>query len=753
MAHQQAADSKPLAADRPGRRRFESACARLAYLTLVAGVSACAAPHPAPEAAAPSIFENRGLALPPPPEAWPAAKAQSGRVVPDAAPTERKPWVRTGEPPGGAQLARAEDTAGPADITLNFANADVREVAQDVLGRILGLNYEIDPKVQGAVTLQTTQPIARSAVLPALESVLAQDGFALVHNGALYRVVPLASAARGAPIAGGPANLSGYGVESIPLRYASAAALKRILEPFVPTGGVLQADNDHNSLIVSGARADRESFMRLVATFDIDSMAGMSFGMYPLKQGDAVTVAKDLETILHSQGRLAPAVKVVPIERVNSVLLVSAQPKDIDRAHEWLERLDEGPDEASSQLYVYFAQNGRAIDLAKVLRQAFGSANASLLSTAPGTDMAKVAAPPGAPPVMGGPASAIGSASPPPAGATPPPGSAPPQPPAASDADTAAPAEETGQVGDNGAGPAQPPVHIVADDKNNALVIRCRPGDYRLIDAALKRLDVQPQQIMIEATVAEVTLNDNLTYGLQWFFQHGNFQANLAQGTSLPISQTFPGFNWVMGGSSAQVILSAISAVTDVHVVSAPQLMVLDHHTASIQVGDEVPIATQQAVSVQTPGAPVVNSIQLQDTGVILQVTPRINNNGTATLEIDQQVSQAQQTTTSSLNTPTISMRKISTEVAVADGQTIALGGMIQDQVTAGRNGIPVLSDVPVLGALFGTTTKQRQRTELLILLTPRIIHDQQEARDVTEELRRRLSPAELPPPPRPTVN
>jgi general secretion pathway protein D len=304
--------------------------------------------------------------------------------------------------------------------------------------------------------------------------------------------------------------------------------------------------------------------------------------------------------------------------------------------------------------------------------------------------------------------------------------------------------------GGGGGGPGElalPPVHIVADEKNNALVIFARPRDYKMIEAMIKRLDIVPLQVLIEATIAEVTLNDNLQFGLQWFFSQASskFELNTkGTGTATVITgadvlATFPGFNYVLGGGKAKVVLSALSEITHVDVVSAPHLLVLDHQTAGLQVGDQVPIVTESAQSVIAAGAPLVNSVQYLNTGVVLQVTPRVNSSGLIALDIDQQVSEPVATTSSTIQSPTISQRRIVTSVVVQDGETIALGGLILDNQTNDRSGIPVLSSIPVVGSLFRTDTRKYGRTELLVLLSPKIVRNAKEARDMTDELRDRM--------------
>jgi len=313
-------------------------------------------------------------------------------------------------------------------------------------------------------------------------------------------------------------------------------------------------------------------------------------------------------------------------------------------------------------------------------------------------------------------------------------------------------AESTeGQASSGGApAPGQldlPPIRVVADEKNNTLVIYARPRDYQMVEQALKRIDVVPLEVLIEATIAEVTLGNDLQYGLQYFFhQHENkfiFGGSSTPIVSAAIPGVFPGFNYILGSTNANVVLNLLSAITDVHVISSPELLVLDHQSASLLVGAAVPIPTAQIQSTVTTGAPIVNTVQYVDTGVILKVTPLVNANGQITLDVGQEVSQvatptAQTASTSSLG-PTITERRLQSSVTVQDGETVALGGLIQDTHSNTKNGIPLLSDIPVIGAAFGTTDRNVQRTELLVLLSPRIIHNAADARAATDELRSRL--------------
>jgi general secretion pathway protein D len=658
-----------------------------------------------------------------------------------------------GQPTPRTQASIGSATGGR--VTLNVVDADLREVVRLVLEDTLGANYVIDPAVEGAITLQTSQPIPVEDLTAVLDATLRLNGAALVRTGDLYKVVPLDQAltaglipeVRPIPDAGQP----GFSVQAVPVRYVGVTELAEILAPFAPPGGLVRADPARNLLLLAGSADQLSALVDLVSIFDVDRMAGMSFGLFPLEAAAAEPLAGELEQLFGQQEEAAGGViSFVPIERLNAVLVMTTQPDYLDRARTWINRLDRGAEGDEPKVYVYAVQNGRAADLAEVLSQLFGLPSAAVGGgdlLAPGLEPATIGS-------LTGDREGLGEVG---------------------DTETGGflgerlggPSGTRSQLGGAASGaaerirPEEGETRIIADNTTNSLVIRARPRDYRRIESALEQLDIRPLQVLIEATIAEVTLNDELRYGLQWFIRSGDFAVSSSTNSPAPRGIGPPrgdlsggigdflgvlnplaggGFNALFANDNeVRVLLSALETATDLNVISSPQVVVLDNQTAQLQVGNEVPILTQQQQSTTAGDASIINNIEQRQTGVILNVTPRVNTSGLVLLEIEQEVSDVVSTSTGEINSPTISNRRVASTVAVQSGQTVALGGLIQDRITEGSRGTPVLSRLPFVGFLFGEQNTEARRSELLVLLTPRVIRDPLEARRVTEELRQRL--------------
>jgi general secretion pathway protein D len=421
----------------------------------------------------------------------------------------------------------------------------------------------------------------------------------------------------------------------------------------------------------------------------------------------------------------------MPIDRLNAVMAISPQKKYLEKLRFWVDRLDKPGQGSDRHIFVYHVQNGRASDLASTLAKAlFGNSSTAGEGAARSQPSAESVTMPTTPTSMG--SSSLGGG-----------GLGSPAPTTSSSpSGLSAPTEQFSASGTLKTSEGNASVNITADEVNNALVIYATPREYATVEAALHQLDTQPVQVFLEAAIAEVTLNNDMQYGLQYFYQpNSQNQFVLSNGASSAIAAAFPGFSYMFShGSNIQVVLNALATVTHVQVISSPKILVLNNQTATLQVGDQVPIETAQAVSTIDTSAPIVNSIEYEDTGVILKVTPRVNRGGVVMMDISQEVSGVDATaTTAGISSPTIQQRKIDSSVAIQDGETIALGGLITDTKTDTKSGIPFLQEVPLIGNLFRTTTNNHDRTELIVLITPHVVDNVEKARAITNELRRKL--------------
>lgn len=611
--------------------------------------------------------------------------------------------------PGSEGMAAADVPVEGDALALNFVNADINDVAKAVLGDMLGLNYTIAPGLQGNVTIHTRQPLPRQNMLSALNTAFRMNGMAIVQKGDMAKVVPLAEAPRQGEIATLKGNAAqGYGVEIVMLRYIGADEMRKLIEPAAPAGSIVPVESARNLLMIAGTMEDRTSILDMVHTFDVDWMAGMSFGLFPLKEASVKNMVNELWDVMGTQnGPLGKVVRLVPLDRLNAVLAISSQPRYLKQIRTWIARLDHDLGPLERKIWVYPVQNGRASSLASTLSKLVGG-TAETKKTARGTNGQVL--PPSLPPLQTA--------------------SATPENAAPLDATV----EETLSIT-----PSETGLRIIADEATNTLIIMGTKAEFSLIEAALKKLDIVPLQVRIEAVIAEVTLTDDLRYGVQYLFKNKEATGILTQADTPSIASTLPGFSAFVTVSKISAVLDLLQSVTTVNVISSPQLMVLNNQTAVLQIGDQVPVATQSAVSVQTPGAPVVTSIEMKDTGVILRVTPRVNASGMVIMDVAQEVSDVTRTTSSGLDSPTIQQRKIASSIAVRDGTTIALGGLIRDSSSDGRSGVPGLQEIPYVGSLFSSTTEGRTRTELLALITPRVIRSDKDAQEITEEMRQQM--------------
>jgi general secretion pathway protein D len=605
------------------------------------------------------------------------------------------------------------------DVMLNLADASIPQAAKSVLGDIFETEYSVDNRVTGTVTLQTPVAISRRRLLELFEGALRANGAAIVADGHILRIVPLADAVRTtASLVTGPGDLDRPGVrpELVALRFVSAGDMREVLEPMLPQGMILRADAERNALVLSGTAREIAAIRETISVFDVDWMKGMSFALLPVRSSSPAAIVRDLEQIFNtSGGPLKGIVRFVPNARLKSVLVISARANHLKEAAAWIRKLDVAAESGEASLHVYRVQNRRASELARLL--------ASILAADGGDGAAAEdrVAPQLTPTVLESPRSERDAAA------------APETPPEGIDAANGGAEFPADQARPGG-------IRIVADDANNALLIYCSDLEFERIRPVLGEIDTVPNQVLLEAVIAEVSLDDDLKFGVRWFLGKTTHHGTFSDAATGAVSSVFPGFSYFLKADDIALALNAISSVTNVRVLSAPSLVVLDNRTATLQVGDQVPIVTQSAQSVSSPDAPIVANVELRDTGVILRVTPQVNDSGLVTLDIEQEVSSVVRTTTSGIDSPTIRQRRMKTSVVVTDSEALALGGLIQERETAGRSKVPVLGDVPVLGAAFRQKTDAISRTELIVFIRPRVIRSLEEARQVTREFRDELS-------------
>lgn len=620
----------------------------------------------------------------------------------------------------GSQKKKAR-ASGEGSYSLNFDEADLGEVAKVILGDILGQNYVLSPKVTGKVTLQTTEALTKEELLPTLEMVLRMNNAALVKDGKIYHIEPAADALYSSGISS--AGRPGFQTRVFPIRNVSVENIAEVLKPLVHEKTILHVDSERNMLIASGTGDEMTRVSDLINTFDIDVLRGRSFGVFPLAHVEPDTIIKELEEVFSTGGKEdGEFFRFLAMDRLNAIMAITHQARYLKDIENWIYRLDRANTASGGGVNVYKVQHVDAEELASTLNEIFTGASSTKKEKS-----AKVAPGQKAAEITNKESAAKQSVQ-----------------------KTSSVSKKSTQSGDSQLGD----VKIIADAINNSLVIVATPQEYDMLLPVIKQLDIMPLQVLIDATIAEVTLTDNLKYGIQWFFKNGNDSvaggAGLTDVAKVLAVPATGGLSLLYDAGSVKAVLSAEALHENVNVISSPSLMVLNNQEANIQVGDEIPLRTSQSTSVtnvggtdtaQNSGGLVTSGIQQRKTGVKLKVKPRVNANGLVIMDIEQSVENVKLTGGgSNIDSPTIATREITSSVAVQSGETIALGGLIKEDKTDNKGGIPFLYELPWIGSLFGGTTNKVIRTELVVLITPRVVGTRQDARLITDEFKRKLT-------------
>ena len=617
------------------------------------------------------------------------------------------------------------------DVSLNFEQAPLSEVMHAIMGDILQLDYVVDRPVQGQVTLRTRTPIPRGELLEVLESLLKANNALLIKGSDGRYLVTGSQGSRLSPEISNPASSdAGFSTIIVPLRYISATNMAEILQPVAEERSFVLVDNRRNILMLAGTRDQLDGWLDIVTTFDVDQLQGMSVGMFPLENSNVEDAAEALSAMLDSGGQ-EDLVRIVPVKRLNSLLIVTPRSHYLDTLGVWIERLDSVPDSKfEKRIFVYPVQNTSARRISELLNGLYADELGVVTTMESGADGGGGVAPGMSGESIGGGSSGISAGS------------------NNDERDMGGKIMSIGAMSDSRGPSMMEDVRVVADDDNNALMIYSTGKQFDMIKTALEQLDTVATQVIIEASILEVSLNDSLEYGLEWTFSNGLNSDN--EGTGIlsavggPLSAANgAGFSYTVANAAGNIkaVLNALAKESLLNVISTPSVMVLDNNTAFIHVGDQVPIISEQSTGLNVDDR-ITQSVTYKDTGVQLEVTPSVNAGGLVTMDIQQSVTdvgpqvEGQQ--------PTFLERSIMSRVSVRSGQSVVLGGLIRENASNAESGIPFLQDLPWVGSLFGSTKKGNRRTELLVIITPRALVSENDLREVSEEMRAQIRHMEL---------
>ena len=630
-------------------------------------------------------------------------------------------------------------------IELNFEGADIREVIQG-LAAGLCIHYSIDPRVQGAVTLRTAGKIRGQDLFPLFHQILRINGIAAVKVGDIYHIAPVGEAKTKVPLLSESSRRrtasvqDEFVIELIKLEHIAATAMTEILQPFVSAGGDVVAYPRGNLVILVDLASNVERLRDLIAAFDTDTFRALHTQIYRIEHANVEDLGKELASILQPYGVTTENAEerglyLIPLTRLNAIVVFGFNEEIFDQIEKWIRVLDVPPEKGGGRtVYVYAVENAKAADLAGVLGDLYGGGggggrrssgrtrdsgdNTNQTDGDSGTGLGRSGG-------LGGRGSRGGGSS----------------------SVIIEPVEGETPL-------FKEVVRIVADEISNSLIILATPRDYDKIREVLVRIDVVPRQVLIEAIIAEITLTGDLQFGIEYAFASGSIENILsptggsgADGGGASAAGAKRGvkigrngiFSFITDQEHFVAMINAVNNRSKVNILATPHVIAADNREAHILIGEEVPILTSTQQSTLAT-ANIVSSIQYRDTGTILTILPQVNSTGMVNMEIRQEVSNVGVASFGDTNSPSFTSRETETTVVVRNRESVLIGGIIDERVERSRNGVPFLMDVPVLGRLFRVEQDKRERTELVILITPYVIRDRNEAQAVTKEFTQRVN-------------
>jgi general secretion pathway protein D len=664
-------------------------------------------------------------------------------------------------------------------ISLNFTRADLVEIIH-IIAQHLRLTYTIDPEVKGTVTINSAEPLKSEDLLPIFHQVLRMNGAVAVRSGNLYRIIPIKdgkSIARPA----GQSREDSFALQIVPVRYFTVAEMKRLLTPFLMSGGEIIENPRGNFLIIIDLPSNIQRLVEIAELVDVQVFSGTRMEIYQPKVASAEELAQEMIKIMQSFSASTPqsdsfTAQFIALPRINQLLVISHSEAAWTYAKRWIDRIDVVAEGPGRRIFIYPVENSKAADLADVLGQALGLPTSATRSSSPSLQTLHRATPgggSGTSPGMGRTTSPTGGGG---LGGTSPTVGAPysgfaafPAPgqpvPQGLPAPTPVPVPVPGQPrpgtptpGAPGAKPEEQ-LRIVADLGTNSLIIYGTAQEFQNIRNILKELDAVPRQVLMDVLIAEVTLSNDEFLGIDYQIGEGpqtifgrTFDSRgsvltgaLGRLSALAESATisrFPGgISGIIGSSqTVRALVNALQADSRARILSSPSVLATDNKPARIQVGSEEPIATG---SITGAVGTIASSttIQYRNTGRIVTIIPQVNSQGLVNLQILAEVSQRGLPVVIGQDQfPSFDTRQAETTAVVQDGDTLVIGGIITENKTRDRSGIPYLMDIPVFGRFFGSTDEKVRRTELIMLITPNVIRNRKESQVVTEEFKAKLS-------------
>ena len=550
----------------------------------------------------------------------------------------------------------------PGQLSLELDEVRIDQAIKIILGDLLKQTYVLPPNIKGRVTLKTARPLTKEQMYAMLQSVLKLNSLSLRMSGDLLEIIPIPMIGNSVKQFTSTQDLRGHGIEAIPLRHISVKQMTKLITPLISNTMSIPPSNANDVILIAGTAEDRKTARKAVTFLDIDQMARQHIGLFKLKNSAPKEVISELQQIFHPNG--GSIVSFTGIKRLNAILAIAPSENYIQRAKTWVERLDKTINADQRRLFVYFVKHGTAGDLVKTLKGVFARNPNKQNSINQNSE----------------------------------------------------------SISNNEDVLTNDLPRFNSDKKSNSILIWATGKEYELISEVLIKLDMMPSQVLIEGTVLEVTLKNDLRYGLKYLIEAGEFQSIFTR-EGANVSSTLPGFSASVGGpNSTKVIIDALSELTDVRVGSSPQLLVMDGGTARLHVGDQVPIVKRSSATTAADNDRIINEIEYRNTGVTLDVTPTVKASGIVNLKISQAVSDVITTSSSNIDSPTIQQRQVTSSASLPSGTSVVLAGLIREVTNDSSSGLPLLHNLPGLGFLFGVTGDSSQRTELLIIITPKII-------------------------------